>query len=96
MQASTDQATMDVMLPLIFGSVLAVLFSAVGILVVVIQVTWQILILIVPLAFVYISYQVRIFLRNMWRHHTYMCTYTHPMLQAVKVGQSYFGKMKYN
>jgi hypothetical protein len=58
-QASTDQATADVMLPMIFGSVLAVSFSAVGILVVVIQVTWQILILIVPLSFVYYSYQVR-------------------------------------
>lgn len=59
MQASTDQATMDVMLPLFFGAVLAVVFSAIGILVVVIQVTWQILILIVPLSFVYYSYQVR-------------------------------------
>ncbi|KAG0586421.1 hypothetical protein KC19_2G089600 [Ceratodon purpureus] len=56
-RASTDQATMDVMLPLFFGAVLAVVFSAIGILVVVIQVTWQILILIVPLSFIYYSYQ---------------------------------------
>lgn len=56
-RASTDQATTDVMLPMTFGSVLAVSFSAVGILFVVIQVTWQILILIVPLWFVYFSYQ---------------------------------------
>ena len=59
-----DQATLDVMVPLLFGAALAIIFAALGILVVVIQVTWQILFLIVPLAFIYYSYQVRRVLRK--------------------------------
>lgn len=59
MQASTDQATVDIMLPLIIGSNLAVFFSTLGILFVVCQVTWQILFLVVPLGYVYYRYQVR-------------------------------------
>jgi hypothetical protein len=59
MQASTDQATVDIMLPLIIGSNLAVSFTAFGILFVVCQVTWQILFLVVPLGYVFYRYQVR-------------------------------------
>lgn len=57
-RASTDQATADIMLPLILGAVLGVSFASLGILVVVIQVTWQILFLLVPLSIVYYRYQV--------------------------------------
>lgn len=57
-QAATDQATLDIMLPIIFQATLALCFTALGILVVVCQVTWQILILLVPLFYVYYWYQV--------------------------------------
>ena len=57
-QAATDQATLDIMLPIIFQATLAVCFTALGILVVVCQVTWQILFLLVPLLYVYYWYQV--------------------------------------
>jgi len=56
-RASTDQASIDILIPLILGSTLAVAFTSIGILVVVVQVTWQILALIAPLAYVYYRYQ---------------------------------------
>ena len=58
LQASTDQAQLDILIPILFGGVLAIGFATAGIFFVVVQVTWQILIIIVPLTWLYYSYQV--------------------------------------
>lgn len=57
-RASADQAQLDILIPILFGGVLAIGFATAGIFFVVVQVTWQILIFIVPLAGLYYSYQV--------------------------------------
>ncbi|KAG0624015.1 hypothetical protein M758_3G218000 [Ceratodon purpureus] len=56
-RASTDQAQLDILIPILFGGVLAIGFATAGIFFVVVQVTWQILIIIVPLTWLYYSYQ---------------------------------------
>jgi hypothetical protein len=57
-QFASDQSNVDFLLPILMGTVLAQGFQALGILIVVCQVTWQMIILIVPLAYVYFLVQV--------------------------------------
>lgn len=57
-QFSIDQSNVDFLLPILVGTVLSQGFQAFGILVVVCRVTWQMIFLIVPLASVYILFQV--------------------------------------
>lgn len=58
LQFATDQSNVDFLLPILLGTVLAQGFQALGILAVVCQVTWQMIIVIVPLSVVYIMFQV--------------------------------------
>lgn len=57
-QASVDQSTLDIMLAFFFGSALAIYFNLLGAIVVMTQTAWPIIIVLIPLAFVYFSYQV--------------------------------------
>ncbi|CAM6100669.1 unnamed protein product [Calypogeia fissa] len=56
-RASTDQATTDVPIPMFFGAVLAIGFQLVGVLLVTLNVTWQIVFLLFPLGWAYYRYQ---------------------------------------
>lgn len=58
LQFATDQSNVDFLLPILLGTVLAQGFQALGILAVVCQVTWQMIVIIVPLTVVYIMFQV--------------------------------------
>jgi heme O synthase-like polyprenyltransferase len=57
-QASTDQAQMDTIVPILSGGLLAIAFATSGILVVMVGVTWQLILIIIPLSWIYYSYQV--------------------------------------
>jgi hypothetical protein len=57
-QASTDQAQMDTIVPILSGGLLAIAFATTGILVVMVGVTWQLIFIIIPLSWIYYSYQV--------------------------------------
>lgn len=57
-QFAIDQSNVDFLLPILVGTVLGQGFQALGILLVVCRVTWQMIFLIVPLAYVYILFQV--------------------------------------
>jgi hypothetical protein len=57
-QASTDQAQMDTIVPILSGGLLAIAFATTGILVVMVGVTWQLILIIIPLSWIYYSYQV--------------------------------------
>jgi hypothetical protein len=58
-QFSNDQSTIDFMIPILLGTVLGASFQALGILFVVCQVTWQLIIIVAPLAVVFVSYRVK-------------------------------------
>lgn len=58
LQSSSDQSTMDVMLPFFFGACLATYFSLLGVLVVLCQTAWPISFVLLPLGYVYLRYQV--------------------------------------
>ncbi|KAL3687954.1 hypothetical protein R1sor_014263 [Riccia sorocarpa] len=60
-RASTDQAATDIPVPMFSGAVLALGFQLIGVIFVTVQITWQICILLVPLAFIYYKYQVYYF-----------------------------------
>ncbi len=57
-QASTDQAQMDTIVPILSGGLLAIAFATTGILVVMVGLTWQLILIIIPLSWIYYSYQV--------------------------------------
>ncbi len=57
-QASTDQAQMDTIVPILSVGLLAIAFATTGILVVMVGVTWQLILIIIPLSWIYYSYQV--------------------------------------
>ncbi|CAM6038239.1 unnamed protein product [Sphagnum compactum] len=57
-RASTDQAQMDTIVPILSGGLLAIAFATTGILVVMVGVTWQLILVIIPLSWIYYSYQV--------------------------------------
>lgn len=54
---ATDQTNVDVLLPLLMGINLALILAVVGVLIVIVQVTWYMLFIIVPLAWMYLRYQ---------------------------------------
>lgn len=56
-RASTDQNTLDIELPFMFGSLLAMVYQLTGILVVTSFVTWPVIFVIVPLGIMYLRYQ---------------------------------------
>lgn len=58
MQASVDQSTLDIMLAFFFGSALAMYFNLLGAIVVMTQTAWPIIVILLPLSYVYFSYQV--------------------------------------
>lgn len=58
LQASSDQTTLDILLTFLSSGSLAVFAAAIATLVVLCQVTWQVIFVIVPLAYIYLSYQV--------------------------------------
>ena len=60
-QASNDQATLDIMLPLSFTLAMLLYSGTLGVLVVTTIVTWPIIFVILPLAWVYLQYQVSIY-----------------------------------
>jgi len=54
---SLDQSNVDFLLPILLGTVLSQGFQVLGILVVLCRVTWQLVFLILPLAYLYILFQ---------------------------------------
>ncbi|KAJ7294959.1 hypothetical protein O6H91_05G079100 [Diphasiastrum complanatum] len=54
---ATDQTNVDVLVPTFAGVVLATAFQSLGVLVVVVRITWQMILIILPLAWVYVRYQ---------------------------------------
>ncbi|CAM6088135.1 unnamed protein product [Calypogeia fissa] len=56
-RASTDQAATDVPIPLLIGGVLASGFTLMGVVIVTLNVTWQIFFLLLPLGWAYYRYQ---------------------------------------
>ncbi|KAG0583130.1 hypothetical protein KC19_3G111800 [Ceratodon purpureus] len=54
---ASDQSNLDFLLPILMGTVLSQGFQALGILVVICQVTWQMIFLILPLAYAYFLFQ---------------------------------------
>ncbi|CAM6100625.1 unnamed protein product [Calypogeia fissa] len=54
---SNDQSNIDFLIPIVLGVVLGQVSQALGILFVVCQVTWQLILLVVPLAYVFVSYR---------------------------------------
>ncbi|KAJ7563499.1 hypothetical protein O6H91_03G113100 [Diphasiastrum complanatum] len=56
-RSSTDQTTLDVILPFFCGGSLALYFATIGVVVVTCQVTWPIIFVIAPLGWLYLSYQ---------------------------------------
>ncbi|GJP65497.1 hypothetical protein CLOP_g22382 [Closterium sp. NIES-67] len=56
-RASTDQSALDLDLPFEFGSLLAMLFQLLGILFVTSIITWPVFYAIIPLAYLYFSFQ---------------------------------------
>ncbi|CAI7871418.1 unnamed protein product [Closterium sp. NIES-53] len=58
-RASTDQSALDLDLPFQFGSLLAMVFQLLGILFVTSYITWPVFYAIIPLTYLYFSFQVR-------------------------------------
>lgn len=71
LQSSSDQTTMDIMLPFFFGACLATYFSLLGVLFVLCQTAWPICFVLLPLGYVYLQYQVTAF--TMWMHSLNIC-----------------------
>lgn len=59
LQASTDQSAVDTEVPLAYGSMLAMIFAMLGICVVTLTVTREVVIILLPLTWAYYFYQVR-------------------------------------
>jgi hypothetical protein len=49
---------MDTIVPILSGGLLAIAFATTGILVVMVGLTWQLILIIIPLSWIYYSYQV--------------------------------------
>ena len=72
LQSSSDQSSMDVLLPFFFGSCLATYFSLLGVLYVLCQTAWPITFVLLPLGYVYSQYQVtRLHMMNAQLEHMY-------------------------
>ena len=59
-QSSTDQATMDIMLPLSCMLALILYSATIGVIIVTCVVTWPVIFAIIPLGWVYFQFQVSI------------------------------------